>query len=214
MAGRREHEIPDRSDEPAFLGDPDEIERGNQAARRMTPAHERFDAGRMHRAFASIVRAQAHDRLVDDEQLALRERSAQVDLDAAAARGALLHVRLEYHVAAAAGALGLDHRDAGLLHDAIAVADRLGAQHDADADAAMNLVRADAVRLQQFVEQALCDRVYVVGPAQVIYQDHEFVAADAGRHEMFGAPGTKPSCARSAERRRSAIRFSISSPTA
>ena len=158
----------------------------------MLPAHQRLDPGRV---VGAAVRVQPDHRLVHDEQLFLGQRGAQLGLDVGAARGAFAHAGLEHHVACAAGALGLDHGNAGVAHHGVGIGrgvvrpavHALAPEH-ADAGAAGHLAPGHPMRAVQGVEQAHCRALGLVALAQAVEQDHEFVAAHA-RHQVAAAGG-------------------------
>ena len=63
-----EHVAPERDDQAGVLGERDELGRGDAAAARVVPAHERLDRGR-------LAGREVDDRLVLDDQLALLDRA-------------------------------------------------------------------------------------------------------------------------------------------
>src|SRR5439155_19164068 len=78
LAARRgEHVAPELDDLPRLLGERDEFERRDPAEARMLPAQQRLGA-------LDAAGAQVDDRLVEDVDLAARDRAAQRALDAGA----------------------------------------------------------------------------------------------------------------------------------
>ena len=77
--GALEHPAPERRDEPGLLGQRDELDRADDPARRVLPAHERLDGDRAQRG-------RVEDRLVEDAELVALQRAAQVGLECAGAR--------------------------------------------------------------------------------------------------------------------------------
>ena len=68
-----EHVAPERDDQAGVLGERDELDRGDAAAARVVPAHERLDRDR-------LAGREVHDRLVLDDQLALLDRAPSSSL--------------------------------------------------------------------------------------------------------------------------------------
>ena len=66
--------------------------------------------------------------------------------------------------------------------DGITLAAGLRTQHNAHADVAVDRPVADVVGLAQHIEQSLGDVTHILGSIQVVEHDHEFIAADTGRH--------------------------------
>ena len=106
-AGGVEHPAPDRLDQPALLGDRDELGGTDETALGMLPAQQRLD-----RADRAVV--QRDDRLVDDAQLVALERAPQVVLDRQALDRARAHRAVEHLEASASALLGLVHRGVGV----------------------------------------------------------------------------------------------------
>ena len=82
--------------------------------------------GRLQRISASrpvgTMSSQVEGGLVDEEELAVRERPAQVHLQLHAALDEVLHVRLEDDVPVLAVPLGPVHRDVGVAQQSSALA--------------------------------------------------------------------------------------------
>ena len=68
-AGRSQHPLADRDDQPGVLGHRNELERRDRAETRMVPAQQRLDS-------VAPATGQLDDRLVDDAQLLVVERVA------------------------------------------------------------------------------------------------------------------------------------------
>ena len=169
--GLVEHHVAERDDQPGLLRDPDEHVRGYVDAVGL-PAGQRLDAG-------DVAGGGAHDRLVDEREVAGGHRGAQrLDeleaLEPRAADGAFV-----LHPLVLAARLGLVHREVGVAQHALgglaAVAER-----DADARGQRELVagdvRAAAERASRIRSQARAD----LGRVDVLEQQRELVAAEPG----------------------------------
>ena len=112
-AGGPHHPLADLEDQPALLGDRDELAGRNIAALRMAPAHERLEPG-------DIAGLDIDLRLVDEAQLVAGTRMAQVVLDHAAVAHRCAHLHLVEAIDAAAVLLGAIERGVGVLHQRLA----------------------------------------------------------------------------------------------
>ena len=106
--GALEHEQAEIDDQADFLGDRDEFGRRQPAELRMIPARQRLEAGD-----GAIL--QPHDRLVEHLDLLALDGAAQFGFQRQAVGLARAHRRLEDLDAVAADALGVIHRQLGVL---------------------------------------------------------------------------------------------------
>ena len=109
-AGRFQHPAPDRDDQPGLLGERNERQRRDEAARRVLPADERLEPD-------DPVGSEVHDRLVVEPQLVALEGPPEVVLELDALHGRRAHRRLEERVVHAGRTLRLDERDLGLAEE-------------------------------------------------------------------------------------------------
>ena len=87
LADGAEHPVADLDDQPALLGDRQELGRSDQAADGVSPAHERLDADER-------AASQRDDRLEVERQLVVRERGRDLVLQAQAPQRALVRGRV------------------------------------------------------------------------------------------------------------------------
>ncbi len=138
----------------------------------MLPAHERLGADER-------VALQREQRLVEQPQLALVERAAQVRLRLQPLHERRAHLRVEHLEAALAAALRAVHRGVGVAQHLGRA--RLSAFHEDDADADAEVVRApvELERLRERLADPLGDADRLRLGVEVLAQDHELVAAEA-----------------------------------
>ena len=147
----------------------------HDAARRVLPAQQRFDA-----EHATVL--EIEDRLVDEKELAPLGRGAEIELEREPVLYRGLHLAHERHVAIAARGLGLVQRDVG-------VAQQVGRPR-CRAPYAMPMLAVmledsagralDLERLAQHFEQALGDELGTAGRCAAFDEHDEFVTADSG----------------------------------
>ena len=106
--GALQHEQAEIDDQADLLGDADELRRRHAAELRMVPARQRLEA--RHRAVL-----QPHDRLVENGDLFALQRPPQLGFERQPVGLARAHRRLEQLDAVAADALGVIHRQLGIL---------------------------------------------------------------------------------------------------
>ena len=162
----------DLHDQPALLGERDELERRDQPADRMAPAQQRLDAG--DRAVL-----EAHQRLVVQLELLALERPLQVGAQLQARHDPVVHGGLEQPVAALAVALGDVHRGVGVADQLVGVGRAPGlGDRDAQAGADDEVVVLELERAADALEDPLggLDRGRQV--LDVLEQDRELVAAE------------------------------------
>ena len=103
-----QHVAAERHDQAGLLGERDELERGDAAAVRMVPAHERLDGD-------GLAGGEVDDRLVLDDELALLDRALELGLEVVAADDRVAHRRRRRRAKRRlAGLLGLVHRHVGV----------------------------------------------------------------------------------------------------
>ena len=153
----------------------------HDAAHGVVPAQERLDRD-------DAVGVEVEHRLVDEVELVLVDRGAQLlDEDHALERG-VDHAVLVDAVLAAAGVLGGVHRDVGVAQQRLGALGVGGGERDADAGAGGDAVLAERDRAGERVEQALGRALGVREVGDVLEQDGELVAAQAG-DGVLGADG-------------------------
>ena len=123
--GALQHEQAEIDDQAGLLGDGDEFRRRHAAELRMVPARQRLEA-RDRAVF------QPHDRLVQDGDLLALERAAQFGFERQAVGLARAHRRLEHLDAVAADALGVIHRELGVLEDLLGAVRLAVGEREAD----------------------------------------------------------------------------------
>jgi hypothetical protein len=116
------------------------------------------------------------------DQLVVGDRLAEVGLDRLARYGAVADDLVEHRPAPAAGLLGAVHGGVGIADQVGGVGVRAGGQRDADAAADEGVAVLERERLRQRLEQALRDGDRVVRAADVLADEDELVAAEAGGH--------------------------------
>ena len=126
-AGFAQHPFADGVDEPAFLGERDEVLGHDHAALRMPPADQRFGA-------VEVVGRGIDLRLVVQLELLLRQRVVQIALELDALARVRVHAGLEALHVVAAALLGAVHRRIGVRDQA--VRRRAIGRIERDADAA------------------------------------------------------------------------------
>ncbi len=164
---------------PAVLGDGDEFAGRDLAARRMRPAAQRFDADH---GLAALV----DDRLVEQPQLIVLDRLAQVAFQQLAVGQIRIHRRVVDAGAVAALVLGAVERHVGIAHD-VGGAAAIAVDHgDADRGADDDVLPVDRVRRADRGDDALRHRHHL-GAVVADRGDHrEFVAAEP-RHQVVAA---------------------------
>jgi hypothetical protein len=164
----------DRDDQAGLLGDRDELVRRHEPALGVVPAQQRLHAGD-----AAVL--EAHDGLVVELQLAGRDRALEVRAQFEAGEHALVHLGFEQAVAALAVALGDVHRGVGVADHLVGARVRLRVEHgDAEAAPQRELLVAGAQRHGQGLEHALGGVGGLLAGLDVLEQDRELVAAEAG----------------------------------
>ena len=185
-AGLLEDEEPDVDDQAGLLGDRDELERCDQAALRVPPAHERLGRDR-------ALRDEVDHRLVPDLELAAIEGPAQLGLGAQARGGPGAHRLVEQLVAAASALLGPVHRRVGVAQQGPGRVVRRGGERDSGTDREEVLAAVDHQRAVDLGREALSDLRGLVGRVDAGADDDELVAADARdgvrRAHRGGQPG-------------------------
>ncbi len=159
--------------QPGLLQQRDEVVRLDDAARGALPADQRLHARGAHLS-------QVERRLVDQEELVVLERHAQVHLELHPRLHRRVHARFEDHVAVAPVPLGLVHGHVGVAQQLF----RAFALAAGDADARGHLQRrlraaGDHERLLQRFQQALGDELGAGREGELAGDHHELIAAES-----------------------------------
>ena len=173
-AALAQHPAPDVDDQPALLGERDELDRRDQPALGMAPAQQRLDAG------DGLV-LEPDERLVMKLELLALERPLQVGAQLEAGHHPVVHGGLEQAVAALALGLGDVHRGVGVADQLVGVGGvpRLD-DRDAEAGADDQVVVVELERAAERVEDPLGGLDRRLRVVDVLEQDRELVAAEAG----------------------------------
>ena len=167
-----DHPHADGHDEAGLFGDVDELRRHERAALGMLPAQQRLDAD-------DEAALEVDGRLVDDAQLVAVERAAQRGLDVEAFDERRAHAFVVDLVARPASLLREVHGGVGVADHRFGFGVGVG-ERDADAHRREHLRRLDGERLVHRAIGALGDGDGVVLGHELVAQDHELVAAEAG----------------------------------
>ncbi len=182
LARLLEHPRADRDDQAGLLGERDELARREQAPVGVLPAHQRLHPDQPAAGERQL-------RLEVDDQLVLDQRAAKVVLEVKASGGTLEHHVVEQRGAPAAGLLGAVHRGVGVADQLVGAAAERGGGRDADAGVREHLLAAaERERPPERLQDALGDGDGVALVAEVLAQDRELVAAEAG-HQLVAANG-------------------------
>ena len=146
--GALQHEQAEIDDQADLLGDGDELRRRHAAHLGMVPARQRLEAG--DRAVL-----EPHDRLIEDRDLLALERAAQVRFERQAVGLARAHRRLEHLDAVAADALGVIHRELGVLEHLLGAVRLAVGKRDADRGGEEDLAVVERDRRAQRAAQRL-----------------------------------------------------------
>ena len=167
----RQHPVADARRQPGVLDQRQELHRRDQAALRMVPAHQRFQAE--HHAAAHV-----HLGLVVQRELRLVQRLVHAADRHHAFFVAPAVFRVEELTAVAAGLLGAVHRVVGMAQQRVGVAavDRVDGRTHAGGDMHRLDVRVDRVGLGHHAQHAL-DRQARLLHRRRAQQQHELVAA-------------------------------------
>ena len=148
----------------------------------MLPANEGLERG-------DGPLAQAEDRLVGQHQLLALHSPLQVDLELEALDDRRVHLGLEERVAALAARLRPVHRQVGIPQEGLG---RGCARGDPDRDGDEHLAAAQLEGQVERVEDAAGEAGGVARGGDLVDQDRELVAAQAGhrvaRPRAFGDP--------------------------
>ena len=124
-AGLVDHPVADINDHAGLLGNRQKLVRRQQAARRVLPAQQRFEANDRPARRAVL-------RLIEQTQLVAIQRLPQVVIKLQLRLRQRVHGRLEEVVAVAAVVLGVIHRGVGVKHQLALVLAITGINGDAD----------------------------------------------------------------------------------
>ena len=173
LLDRGDHDVvADLVDQPALLGEGDERQGSQQAALGVRPAHQRLHGD-------DLSADQVEDRLVVDDQLAAIGRATQAGLEVETVDRRLVHLVGEHLVAVLAGRLGRVHGQVRVAQQLVDAGAR-GAVGDPDARRRADLRGRQRHGCLEHPEDALGDAGGVVGPGQLVDEDGELVAAQAG----------------------------------
>ena len=150
-AGLAQHPVAQRHHQADVFGQGQELGGVEQAALRMAPAQQRFEAG-------DAALQQVDQRLVVQFELLLLQAGAQLDLKLAAVLHAGIHLGLEEPVAGATFFFGPVQRQVGIAHQFVGGIGLGIDQHDADAGADQQLVAVQLERPAEHVDQTRCQR--------------------------------------------------------
>src|SRR5215212_7307202 len=135
-------------DEARLLGERDELCGADDAALRVTPAHERLEA-------REPSGRERDDGLVVDLELAVLDGAAQVVLKPQARERVGVHLGVEQLVTRLALLLRAVHRRVGVAQDVLGVFVAVRAERDADRGGGVDLVAAEVERPHEFFLHAL-----------------------------------------------------------
>ena len=131
------------------------------------------------------------DRQVDDLELVPLEGHPQAVEEQHALEGALAHLRGEEAVGVLAFLLRPVHREVGVAQQRVGVGAVVGVDADARARAERDLVVVGPAGPGEAVEEPPGHEGGVVGPGQVLHEDGELVAPDAGHEVGAARPGAQ-----------------------
>ena len=195
-AGLAEHPQPDLDDDAGLLGQADELRRRQQPSVGVVPADEGLDREHLARRHLDLG-------LVVDDQLAVVERLAQLDLVLELPAHLGPQRLVEDLDAIATELLGRVHGRVGVAQQVVGVLRRLEREGDPDAGRGGHLVALDVERAAEGLAQLAGHRHGLALAVQVLGQDHQLVAAHPGqqraRRAGLAAPVGPP---RRAARRR------------
>ncbi len=176
--GLFEHPLPDPHDQPALLGQGDELDGRDDPQGGVGPSDEGLDA------FDGSV-GNADDGLVDEMELTQLDGSPQVVLELDTLGDLRPHRLVEHRHRVPAGVLGLVHGGVGVpdedLGVGIGVVTRREGQADAGRDVELHLV--DDERRPEAEAQPVGEVERLGHAHDLAEDDHEFVPADPG-HEI------------------------------
>ena len=169
--GALQHEQAEIDDQADLLGDADELRRRHPAHLRMVPARQRLEA----RDRAVL---QPHDRLVEDGDLLALQRAAQLGFQRQAVGLARAHRRLEHLDAVAADALGVIHRELGVLEHLLGAVRLAVAERKPDRGGEEDLAVVEGDRRAQRAADGLGEGDQ---PGRVALRQHDHGELVAGR---------------------------------
>ncbi len=196
-AGRADHPRTHRQHEARLLEHADEAVRGHHAAAGCMPADQRLDTG-------DDAVGQARLGLVVQQELLAFDRAAQGHFERQPRRHRGIEVFAKEAIDAAAQRLGPVHRHVGVAHEPVEVDIVARVHRDADADRNHHLLLAEKEGRVERVEQALSNEGGIVGTTDVLGDDGELVAAQAGDGErtLFRGAGHGVDLAQAARQHR------------
>ncbi len=167
---------PDRLDQPAVLGDGDELGGFEQPAMRVPPPDQRLEAG-------DLATGKGDHGLVVKEQLLAVDSLAQLLLELETAQGAGAHLGVEELRTGATLFLGPVHRRVRVADQHVRIgrlASGRSGDRDPEAGADEVLGALDRVGVRECARDAIGDRDRLVLVGEPIDQDAELVTAEAG----------------------------------
>src|ERR1043166_5276597 len=171
-AGLAQDPLAERNDQAALLRDRDELVWRNEAALRVTPAHQRLGAG-------TLLGTDVDDGLIVQLEFAARRRLAHVVFELAPFARFRLHGPLEQTIPAAALRLRLVEREVSILDQRVGVAAVERSERNADAGADGGAAAIKLVGLGNGRKDAVCQQYGAIFAARFDRQQHgEFVAAE------------------------------------
>ncbi len=170
LARALQHPGADRDNQAGVLRDRDELHRRDVAQFAVVPAQERF---RADCAAAPAI----DDRLVDETQLARRQRAAQELLDREAPLQVLVQLRGKELEVVAAALLGRVHRRVGIAHQGRHIKAVFRKEADADRRPQVVLVAGHGERHAHRLEDLARESDQISGVVVTAHDNHELVAA-------------------------------------
>ena len=151
---------------------------GDEAALRVLPADERLDA-------REPARLEVDDRLVAEVQLVELDRLLELHRELVPVADGLVHARVEDLEPRLAARLRHVHRHVGVADHVGRPLDRVAGPGDADARGDRDRLAGDVVRRAELADEPLGHRPRPAQVRQVLGQDRELVAAQAGDDVAF-----------------------------
>ena len=175
-AGLVDHPASDRHDLAGLLGQADEVGRHVNAMASRVPAHKRLEPDRVTPAAREL-----HDGLIDQGELVPFRGAAQARAKLAAGRRLFQELGSEDLDAATTGVLGRVHGDVGVAQEIVSGLAAGPGQGDADARPHARRAVAEIDGRPEDLEDALRHLSGHCGSIDVLEEDRELIAAQAGR---------------------------------
>ena len=168
-AGLAQDPFADFVDQPGFFGKWNKFARHHRAAIFGYPPHQRFQCNN----FASI---QIHLRLIDQREIAILDRCAQIGFHCRAAFHRNIHLRREKLIGILAERLAVEHRRVGVLEQRWRIAAIVGIQGNTDRARHMLIRPAHAIHRAQCLQHFLRHARSALMAFEPIEQHDKFVA--------------------------------------